>query len=166
MKYLVAVLLLSSCGHYTSHHVQAMIPHDGEVLVLAIRTTTIPGVGTGQTQTVNACELDKDNDRLACRAIGIEFDAQLPMLGISYQDNEGGGPGAVITSVKEGGFAAAAGVLAGDVVVELNSKAIADRATLRAALAAAGKSLTLTVVRAGEKLELRATRSLAARTKL
>jgi C-terminal processing protease CtpA/Prc len=160
MRIILAAALLSGCAHRTV--IQTMVPHETEVLVLAVRHTDTP-FGTVYDQTLNACDLDRDSDRLVCRAIGVDFDAQLPKIGISYQDRDDGGEGAVITLVREGGFAAAAGLATGDIVVAANGMKTSNRADLAKALETAGKTLTLTVLRGEETLALKVERKLKAK---
>jgi serine protease DegQ len=70
----------------------------------------------------------------------------------------GAARGALIASVEDGGPAAAAGLLVGDILVELDGVAIAGPDGLRAALGdRPGKAVTLVVLRGGARLELAAT---------
>ncbi len=70
----------------------------------------------------------------------------------------GASRGALIASVEDGGPAAAAGVLVGDILVELDGVAIAGPDGLRAALGdRPGKAVPLVVLRGGARLELAAT---------
>jgi serine protease DegQ len=63
--------------------------------------------------------------------------------------------GALVASVEDGGPAAAAGVLVGDILVELDGVAIAGPDGLRAALGdRPGKAVTLVVLRGGARQEL------------
>jgi serine protease Do len=88
-------------------------------------------------------------------------------LGLSYQELSGqlaryfkADDGALlVTSVENDGPAARAGVRAGDVIVKLDGKAVADAAWLRRALADApgGTDVTLTVQRDGQSLEVKLT---------
>ena len=84
------------------------------------------------------------------------FPAQLPPQ--LAQLAGGASRGALIASVEDGGPAAAAGVLVGDILVELDGVAIAGPEGLRAALGdRPGKAATLVVLRGGARLELAAT---------
>ena len=70
----------------------------------------------------------------------------------------GAGRGALIASVEEGGPAAAAGLVVGDILVELDGEAITGPDSLRAALGdRPGKAVKLVVLRGGARLELDAT---------
>ena len=63
--------------------------------------------------------------------------------------------GALVANLDDGGPASAAGVLIGDLIVELDGVAIAGPDTLRTALAPrAGKAVKLVVQRAGARVEL------------
>src|SRR5690606_41696699 len=66
--------------------------------------------------------------------------------------NPADGPGAVVTVVEPGSAAAAAGVQAGDLVVEVNGAAVADMADLSRPLGQGG-AITLIVVRDGERVQ-------------
>ncbi len=66
--------------------------------------------------------------------------------------------GALIASVEDGGPAAVAGLIVGDLLVELDGAAIAGPDSLRAALGdRPGKAVTLVVLRGGARHELAAT---------
>lgn len=66
--------------------------------------------------------------------------------------NPADGAGAVVAVVEPGSAAAAAGVQAGDLVVEINGAAVADMADLSRRLGQA-RAITLIVVRDGERVE-------------
>lgn len=84
------------------------------------------------------------------------YPAQLP-AGLA-QLAGGAASAALIASVEDGGPAAAAGVLVGDLLVELDGTAIAGPDGLRAALGdRPGKAVTLVIFRGGVRLELAAT---------
>jgi S1-C subfamily serine protease len=66
--------------------------------------------------------------------------------------------GALITSVEDGGPAAAAGILVGDLIVELDGVAIADPDDLRTALGdRPGKQVEIAVRRGGQRVVVQAT---------
>lgn len=66
--------------------------------------------------------------------------------------------GALIASIEDGGPAAAAGVLVGDILVELDGEPVTGPDGLRAALGdRPGKAVALGVLRGGARLELAAT---------
>ncbi len=66
--------------------------------------------------------------------------------------------GAIVNSVVEGGAAEAAGIEAGDVIVEFNGEPVKDVRTLRFAVAGTppGEDVTVIVIRDGERKELKA----------
>src|SRR5690606_4952634 len=66
--------------------------------------------------------------------------------------NPADGAGAVVTVGEPGSSAAAAGVQAGDLVVEINGAAVADMADLSRRLGQA-EAISLIVVRDGERVE-------------
>ena len=68
--------------------------------------------------------------------------------GLTFR-NSGEGAGAQVTVVEGGSVAAAAGVQAGDVVVEVGGARVADMAALAGALQ--GGAVELTVMRDGER---------------
>jgi S1-C subfamily serine protease len=84
------------------------------------------------------------------------YPAQLPAQ--LSQLAGGASRGALIASVEDGGPAAAAGVLVGDILVELDGVAISGPDSLRAALGdRPGKAVQLVVLRGGVRHELAAT---------
>jgi len=84
------------------------------------------------------------------------YPAQLPAQLASLAG--GADRGALIAGVEDGGPAAAAGVLVGDLLVELGGTPIAGPDGLRAALAdRPGEPVTLVLIRGGARLELQAT---------
>jgi S1-C subfamily serine protease len=84
------------------------------------------------------------------------YPAQLPAQ--LAQHAGGAASAALVASVEDGGPAAAAGVLVGDLLVELDGAAIAGPDGLRAALGdRPGKAVTLVILRGGARLELAAT---------
>jgi serine protease DegQ len=89
---------------------------------------------------------------LGVGAYPAQLSAQLAQLA------GGAARGALIASVEDGGPAAAAGVLVGDILVELDGVPIAGPDGLRAALGdRPGKAVTLVVLRGGARQELAAT---------
>jgi S1-C subfamily serine protease len=73
-------------------------------------------------------------------------------LGVGSYPAKGG---ALVASIEDGGPAAAAGVLVGDLVVELDGVAIADPDDLRTALGdRPGKAVKLVLLRGGQRIEL------------
>lgn len=70
----------------------------------------------------------------------------------------GGDRGALVSSVEDGGPAATAGVIAGDILVELGGTAVTDPDTLRSAIIdRPGEVLDLVVIRGGAKQQLSVT---------
>ena len=89
---------------------------------------------------------------LGVGAYPVQLSAQLAQLA------GGAARGALIGSVEDGGPAATAGVLVGDILVELDGVAISGPDGLRAALGdRPGKAATLVVLRGGVRHELSAT---------
>jgi len=73
-------------------------------------------------------------------------------LGVGSYPAKGG---ALVASIEDGGPAATAGVLVGDLIVELDGVAIADPDDLRTALGdRPGKAVKLVLQRAGQRVEL------------
>jgi S1-C subfamily serine protease len=84
------------------------------------------------------------------------YPAQLPAQ--LAQLAGGAARGALIASVEDGGPAAAAGLVVGDILVELDGEAISGPDSLRAALGdRPGKAVKLVVLRGGARHELDAT---------
>jgi serine protease Do/serine protease DegQ len=73
--------------------------------------------------------------------------------GLTFR-NSGDGAGAQITVVEGGSLAAAAGVQAGDVVVEAGGASVADMGALAGVLSGAAGAVELTVVRDGERTSI------------
>lgn len=157
-RFVAAGAIACGCAHLV--RIEGIATQGDDVIVVAQRTVMTP-FGSVSGQTVNACELDRDSDRLVCRQIGVAFDEQLPKLGISYQDRDDGGAGAAVTLVREGGPASTAGVQVGDVITACNGASVANREALAKALAAAGKNVTLAVTRADSAITVRITRTLS-----
>jgi S1-C subfamily serine protease len=89
---------------------------------------------------------------LGVGAYPAQLSAQLSQLA------GGASRGALIASVEDGGPAAAAGLVVGDILVELDGVAISGPDSLRAALGdRPGKAVTLVVLRGGVRQELAAT---------
>jgi S1-C subfamily serine protease len=89
---------------------------------------------------------------LGVGAYPAQLSAQLAQLA------GGAAKGALIANVEDGGPAAAAGVLLGDILVELDGVAISGPDSLRAALGdRPGKAVKLVVLRGGARHELDAT---------
>lgn len=153
------ILLPAGCA-YTSYRIHAMAPHGDGVVIVADRTVEVPGFGQSTMQTVNACDVDDDNNLLVCRRLRVAFDAQMPKIGISYQDREEG-DGAVVTLVKDDGLAAGYGVAVGDIIVMVNGKKTPNRAAVAAALAAAGKTVNLSLLRGDDMKGVKITRATA-----
>lgn len=80
-------------------------------------------------------------------------------LGVSLTDRVDGGQGAIVDSVEDGTPAAAAGVLAGDVVVEVDGSPINGMTGLVAAIRdrEPGDQVEIVVIREGESVMLTAT---------
>ena len=140
----LVTLVLQGCV-MTSHSITAVAPHKGQLVIVATRTTTVPGVGSGAVQTVNACGLQ--TDRLRCKLLNVEFDATPEPIGITYADDAEGR--AVLKAVSAEGPCGRAGMAAGDVVVAIDGRSIVDARSLKAAIDAAGFSIEFTVMRDG-----------------
>jgi len=68
------------------------------------------------------------------------------------------GQGALVASVEDGGPAATAGILVGDVIAELDGEAVSGPDTLRSVLASRpGKQVKVAVIRAGQRQEIEVT---------
>ncbi len=68
------------------------------------------------------------------------------------------GQGALVASVEDGGPAATAGILVGDVIAELDGEAVSGPDTLRGVLASRpGKQVKVAIIRAGQRQELEVT---------
>ena len=80
-------------------------------------------------------------------------------LGVSIEDRNDGGAGAVIAEVTEDSPAAEAGIEVGDVVIAADGRPVSGQGGLIAAIrdGQEGTELTLTVLRDGERLDLTAT---------
>ena len=80
-------------------------------------------------------------------------------LGVSIEDRNDGGAGAVIVEVTADSPAAEAGIEVGDVVIEAGGRPVSGQGGLIAAIrdGQEGTELTLTVLRDGERLDLTAT---------
>jgi S1-C subfamily serine protease len=89
---------------------------------------------------------------LGVGAYPVQLPAQLAQLA------GGAARGALIASVEDGGPAAAAGLVVGDILAELDGEAITGPDSLRAALGdRPGKAAKLVVLRGGARIELDAT---------
>lgn len=99
---------------------------------------------------------------------GMFFHGGPRKLGIEYQPIEGqlakyfkapGDEAVLVTTVDEGGPAAKAGMKAGDVILKVGDKNVADGGDLRRALdgLAAGTELSVQVLREGRTLDLKVT---------
>ncbi|HLZ64843.1 MAG TPA: DegQ family serine endoprotease [Aliidongia sp.] len=91
--------------------------------------------------------------------LGVEIQQVTPDLAAAIGLAKDGPQGALVASVKSGGPAAKAGIKVGDVIEQLNGKPIAKTHDLPRLVAEtpAGKSVHLTVLREGKKVELDAT---------
>ncbi len=74
-------------------------------------------------------------------------------LGVNLENRRDGGQGAIITAVEEGTPAAAAGLLAGDIVIAVDDSAVDGSAGLVAAIRdrEPGDEVVVTVLRSGER---------------
>jgi serine protease Do len=91
------------------------------------------------------------------RRLGIQYIEMGEQLAAHYKLAQKNG--VLVTSVEAGSPAAKAGLLAGDVVLKFDGKAIEDASDLREAVSAAegGKEVTLSIQRDGRPMEVRAT---------
>jgi S1-C subfamily serine protease len=135
-----------------------LIDADGAVIGMNTRTLVrgadlaIPSVTLRRVVAELAAHGGVRRGYLGVGAYPAQLPAQLSQLA------GGAARGALIASVEDGGPAAAAGVLVGDILVELDGVAIAGPDGLRAALGdRPGKDVQLVVLRGGARHELAAT---------
>jgi putative serine protease PepD len=106
---------------------------------------------------ISASELLAEIDALRRQAAGETLVEGF--LGVGIDDRRDGGSGAVITEVSPGSPAADAGIEAGDIVVAADGRSIAGLGGLvdRIRDTEPGGSLTLTILRDGDRIERTAT---------
>jgi putative serine protease PepD len=106
---------------------------------------------------ISASELLAEIDALRRQAAGEKLVEGF--LGVGIEDRRDGGSGAVITEVSPGSPAADAGIEAGDIVVAADGRSIAGLGGLvdRIRDTEPGGSLTLTILRDGDRIERTAT---------
>ncbi len=129
--------------------------------VIGINTAVATGNATRSASNVgfaiSARTLLAEIDTLRA-ASGGETPAE-GFLGVSIEDRNDGGAGAVIAEVTEDSPAAEAGIEVGDVVIAADGRPVSGQGGLIAAIrdGQEGTELTLTVLRDGERLDLTAT---------
>ncbi|HVF33184.1 MAG TPA: trypsin-like peptidase domain-containing protein [Acidimicrobiales bacterium] len=98
-------------------------------------------------------------DALRSAAGGDARSPSTGRLGVSSDDPLDGSPGATVVVVTPGSAAAAAGILAGDVIVRVGENPVVNAVSLAGAVQAhrAGEVVEVEVVRSGRSLTLRAT---------
>ncbi|MCE5312334.1 MAG: DegQ family serine endoprotease [Nitrospiraceae bacterium] len=86
--------------------------------------------------------------------IGVAIQELTPELGEKFGLKNGGG--ALVSDVVKGGPAHKAGLLRGDIIVELNAKKVKDVATLRNAVSQTkiGSTVSMKILRAGREMSL------------
>ncbi len=135
-----------------------LIDADGAVIGMNTRTlvrgadVAIPSVTLRRVVAELVAHGGVRRGYLGVGAYPAQLPAQLSQLA------GGAARGALIASIEDGGPAAAAGLLVGDLLVELDGAAISGPDSLRVALGdRPGKAVTLVVLRGGTRLELAAT---------
>ncbi|MDX9715577.1 MAG: DegQ family serine endoprotease [Dissulfurispiraceae bacterium] len=86
--------------------------------------------------------------------IGVAIQELTPELGHKFGLKNGGG--ALVNDVVKGGPAQKAGLMRGDIIIDLNGKKIKDVATLRNAVSQTkiGSTVSMTILRAGREMTL------------
>ncbi|MXZ99600.1 MAG: PDZ domain-containing protein, partial [Acidimicrobiaceae bacterium] len=112
-----------------------------------IQTTSGANIGLGFAVPSDTVEL------IASRVVAGES-LELGYLGISGRADEGGGPGVIVAEVLAGSPAEEAGLLAGDVIINLDSEPMDDITELSAAikLRRPGEAVELTIKRGSDLL--------------
>jgi S1-C subfamily serine protease len=116
-------------------------------------TTSASNVGFAISARTLLAEIDTLRERAGGETVPEGF------LGVSIEDRDDGGTGALLTEITSDSPADAAGLEVGDVVIAANELAVSGQGGLIAAIrdTRPGDDLALTVLRDGERLELSAT---------
>jgi S1-C subfamily serine protease len=150
MKRLLLVSLVACGGGTTrAYKIDGIAQHRDQLVIVATRTTQDDAKVS--EQTLNACNLADEGDRLVCRPLGLELDARQMPLGIQYKDGKGG---AEVTRVFDNSPAASSGLAKGDVIEQVDGRRTGDANELREALAHTTKQTTLTINRRGAESTL------------
>jgi S1-C subfamily serine protease len=129
--------------------------------VIGINTAVATGNATRSASNVgfaiSARSLLTEIDALRAKAGGE--DLREGFLGVTIEDRDDGGAGAVITEVTSGSPADDAGFEPGDIVIAADGRSVGGQGGLIAAIRGGGPGgvLTFTVLRSGDTLELTAT---------